>query len=94
MIGGTGHEISRDASSWNLPNALTVGRLLLVPVFVVVAWVGLDRGSEAWQTWAAIVFGAAAVTDLTAVCWSPEGLALTSGNWERRSTTTSRDVGL
>ena len=37
---------------------------------------------------------AAAVTDLTAVCWSPEGLALTSGNWKRRSTTTSRDVGL
>ena len=51
-------------SSWNLPNALTVGRLLMVPVFVVVAWVGLDRGSEAWQAWAAIVFGAAAITDL------------------------------
>jgi CDP-diacylglycerol--glycerol-3-phosphate 3-phosphatidyltransferase len=51
-------------SSWNLPNALTVGRLLLVPLFVVVAWIGFDRGSEAWQTWAAVIFGAAAITDL------------------------------
>jgi len=51
-------------SPWNLPNALTVGRLLLVPVFVVLAWIGFDRGSDAWQAWAAIVFGAAAVTDL------------------------------
>jgi CDP-diacylglycerol--glycerol-3-phosphate 3-phosphatidyltransferase len=51
-------------SSWNLPNALTVGRLLMVPLFVVVAWVGFDRGSDAWQTWAAVIFGAAAITDL------------------------------
>ena len=51
-------------SSWNLPNALTVGRLLMVPLFVVVAWIGFDRGSEAWQTWAAVIFGAAAITDL------------------------------
>jgi CDP-diacylglycerol--glycerol-3-phosphate 3-phosphatidyltransferase len=51
-------------SSWNLPNALTVGRLLLVPVFVVIAWIGFDRESDAWQTWAAIVFLGAAVTDL------------------------------
>jgi CDP-diacylglycerol--glycerol-3-phosphate 3-phosphatidyltransferase len=43
---------------------LTVGRLLLVPVFVVIAWVGFDRDSDAWQAWAAIVFGAAAITDL------------------------------
>ena len=46
-------------SNWNLPNALTVGRLLMVPVFVFLAWVGFERESEAWQTWAAIVFGAA-----------------------------------
>jgi CDP-diacylglycerol--glycerol-3-phosphate 3-phosphatidyltransferase len=51
-------------SSWNLPNALTVGRLVLVPVFVAIAWVGFDRDSDAWQAWAAIVFGAAAITDL------------------------------
>jgi CDP-diacylglycerol--glycerol-3-phosphate 3-phosphatidyltransferase len=36
----------------------------MVPVFVVIAWIGFDRGSNAWQTWAAIVFGAAAITDL------------------------------
>jgi CDP-diacylglycerol--glycerol-3-phosphate 3-phosphatidyltransferase len=51
-------------SAWNLPNALTIGRLALVPVFVGLAWVGFDRDSEAWQTWAAIVFGVAAMTDL------------------------------
>jgi CDP-diacylglycerol--glycerol-3-phosphate 3-phosphatidyltransferase len=52
------------SSSWNLPNALTVGRLLLVPVFLVVAWVGFERSDGAWQAWAALIFLAAAVTDL------------------------------
>ena len=33
-------EEAASVSSWNLPNALTVVRLFLVPVFVVVAWVG------------------------------------------------------
>jgi CDP-diacylglycerol--glycerol-3-phosphate 3-phosphatidyltransferase len=51
-------------SSWNLPNALTVVRLLMVPAFVVIAWIGFDRDSDAWQAWAAVVFGAAAITDL------------------------------
>jgi CDP-diacylglycerol--glycerol-3-phosphate 3-phosphatidyltransferase len=64
VSGQPGHEGQRVASPWNLPNALTVGRLLLVPVFVFLAWVGFERDSEAWQTWAAIVFGAAAMTDL------------------------------
>lgn len=50
-------------SSWNLPNALTVGRLLLVPVFVVVGWVGYSRPDTGWQAWAALVFLVAAVTD-------------------------------
>ena len=62
--GNRGHDGPRVVSPWNLPNALTVGRLLLVPVFVFLAWVGFEQDSEAWQTWAAIVFGAAAVTDL------------------------------
>jgi CDP-diacylglycerol--glycerol-3-phosphate 3-phosphatidyltransferase len=52
------------SSSWNLPNTLTVGRLFLVPVFVVVAWIGFERDDEAWQAWAALIFLAAAVTDL------------------------------
>lgn len=56
--------LGAEPSAWNVPNALTVVRLLMVPVFVVVAWVGLDRGSDAWQTWAAVIFGAAAITDL------------------------------
>lgn len=50
-------------SSWNLPNALTMGRLLLVPVFVVVGWVGYSRPDAGWQAWAALVFLVAAVTD-------------------------------
>ncbi len=51
-------------SSWNLPNALTVMRLLLVPVFVAFAWVGFDRDDASWQAWAALIFLAAAITDL------------------------------
>ncbi|MEO8105843.1 MAG: CDP-diacylglycerol--glycerol-3-phosphate 3-phosphatidyltransferase [Actinomycetes bacterium] len=47
-----------------MPNALTVVRLFLVPVFVVVAWAGFERDDQAWQAWAALIFLAAAVTDL------------------------------
>lgn len=60
-------------SSWNVPNALTVGRLFLVPVFLVVAWVGFDRDDAAWQAWAALIFLVAAVTDLI------------DGEWARRT---------
>jgi CDP-diacylglycerol--glycerol-3-phosphate 3-phosphatidyltransferase len=42
-----------------LPNALTVARLLLIPVFVVL--VATCDGGRSWP--AAIVFGAAGVTD-------------------------------
>ena len=42
-----------------LPNALTVARLALVPVFVVL----LLRGDEGYSWPAAIVFGVAGVTD-------------------------------
>ncbi|MCZ3390225.1 MAG: CDP-diacylglycerol--glycerol-3-phosphate 3-phosphatidyltransferase [Actinomycetia bacterium] len=66
-------ESRAEVSSWNVPNALTVGRLLLVPVFVVVAWVGFDRNDEAWQAWAALIFLVAAVTDLI------------DGEWARRT---------
>ena len=57
-------EVKAAVSSWNLPNALTVIRLFLVPVFVVVAWVGFERDDQAWQAWAALIFLAAAITDL------------------------------
>lgn len=46
----------------NIANALTVFRILLVPVFVVVLFV--DGGHDTmWRIIAAAVFGAAAVTD-------------------------------
>ena len=57
-------EVQAAVSSWNLPNALTVIRLFLVPVFVAVAWVGFERDDQAWQAWAALIFLAAAITDL------------------------------
>ena len=74
-------------SSWNLPNTLTVGRLVMVPVFVVIAWVGFDRGSDAaWQTWAAVVFGAAAITIWSTVSWL---VAPTRSRLSARSSTRS-----
>lgn len=54
----------RRVSSWNLPNALTMGRLFLVPIFLIVAWAGFERGDQAWQAWSALIFLVAAVTDL------------------------------
>jgi CDP-diacylglycerol--glycerol-3-phosphate 3-phosphatidyltransferase len=42
-----------------LPNALTVARLLLIPVFVVLE----RRGADGYSWSAAIVFGVAGVTD-------------------------------
>jgi CDP-diacylglycerol--glycerol-3-phosphate 3-phosphatidyltransferase len=49
-------------SDWNLPNALTVLRILLVPLF---GWLLLyDDGAHPWwRFWAWAVFIAAAVTD-------------------------------
>jgi CDP-diacylglycerol--glycerol-3-phosphate 3-phosphatidyltransferase len=55
---------SPSVSAWNLPNTLTVGRLALVPVFAVVAYVGLARPDDEWQTWGAVIFLVAAATDL------------------------------
>lgn len=52
-----------DAPVLNLPNALTAGRLVLVPVF---AWLLLaDGGQDATlRIWSAVVFVVASITDL------------------------------
>jgi len=51
------------SSLWNLPNALTMLRLLLVPVFGYLLM--LDSGqSDAARWWAAVVFAVASFTDL------------------------------
>lgn len=50
------------ASSWNLPNALTVLRILLVPLFL---WLLLTRSGESdpHRWWATVVFAVASLTD-------------------------------
>ena len=49
-------------TDWNLPNALTVLRFLLVPVYA--AFLFMDGGSNPWwRFWAWLVFVIAAVTD-------------------------------
>ncbi|WP_109473238.1 CDP-diacylglycerol--glycerol-3-phosphate 3-phosphatidyltransferase [Ornithinimicrobium cavernae] len=50
------------ASAWNLPNALTVLRILMIPLFL---WLLMrDQGeSDAHRWWAAVVFGVASLTD-------------------------------
>jgi CDP-diacylglycerol--glycerol-3-phosphate 3-phosphatidyltransferase len=50
------------ASAWNLANALTVFRLLLVPVFVVVLFWG-DGHETGWRIAAAGIFALASITD-------------------------------
>ncbi len=54
---------SRPVSVYNIANALTLLRLVVVPLFavVLVAQQGQDRG---WRWWATVLFGAAALTDL------------------------------
>jgi len=47
----------------NIPNALTILRLLLVPVFIWLLVRG-DGGDTVSRTWAAVVFVVAGVTDL------------------------------
>ena len=54
--------VPQPPSAWNVANALTVVRLLLVPVFVVVLFVD-DGESAAWRWAAFAVFVIAAVTD-------------------------------
>src|SRR5512143_3444821 len=49
-------------TDWNVPNALTVLRILLVPVYGVLLL--HDDGSQPWwRFWAWVVFVVAAVTD-------------------------------
>jgi CDP-diacylglycerol--glycerol-3-phosphate 3-phosphatidyltransferase len=52
------HSLASDAL--NLPNLLTMGRVVMIPVFLAF----LDRGTLVSCFWAAIVFTVAAVTDL------------------------------
>jgi CDP-diacylglycerol--glycerol-3-phosphate 3-phosphatidyltransferase len=49
-------------SAWNVANALTVLRLLLVPVFAVLLFHG-DGHETAWRIWACVVFVLASITD-------------------------------
>lgn len=54
--------VAPEPSPWNLPNALTVLRILLVPVFV---WLVLahDGADTAMRWWAGGVFAVAIITD-------------------------------
>ena len=52
-----------DTSPWNLANALTVLRLLLVPVFVLIAVPGFSQPDDQLRVLAAVVFLVAAFTD-------------------------------
>jgi CDP-diacylglycerol--glycerol-3-phosphate 3-phosphatidyltransferase len=55
-------DASSSASAWNVANALTVLRLLLVPVFAVLLF--HDNGQNTvWRIWACVVFVLASVTD-------------------------------
>ena len=47
----------------NLPNALTLSRIFLVPLLVVFLLTGRMAAQEGWGVWGLIVFAAAALTD-------------------------------
>ncbi len=49
------------STNWNLPNALTVLRLALVPVFIGALWRSSD--SDAWRYASAVIFLLASLTD-------------------------------
>lgn len=58
-------DVERRPSPWNVPNGLTVLRLLLVPVFVVlVVQIGQPSDDGAMRWAAALVFTVASLTDL------------------------------
>jgi CDP-diacylglycerol--glycerol-3-phosphate 3-phosphatidyltransferase len=52
--------VTAEAGLWNVANALTVARILLVPVFVAC----LLAGGTAWRLAALAAFGVASLTDL------------------------------
>lgn len=55
-------QVAAPASAWNVANALTVLRLVLVPVFLVALF--HDGGDDAaWRVLACLTFGVASVTD-------------------------------
>ncbi|MFF1634779.1 CDP-diacylglycerol--glycerol-3-phosphate 3-phosphatidyltransferase [Leifsonia sp. NPDC058248] len=58
----TGGGLPRAASNWNVPNVITVVRILLAPLFV---WMLLaDDGKDGWLRWAAaVLFVLAIATD-------------------------------
>lgn len=51
--------MTQPPSVWNLPNALTMLRILLVPVFAVLLW----QDTTSSRVWATAVFVLAALTD-------------------------------
>ena len=50
------------SSDVNLPNVLTTGRLLVVPVLALVLWAGLDSTADRLLAWG--LFSAACLTDV------------------------------
>jgi len=54
------HRSSIKQDALNLPNLLTMGRIAIIPVVLFL----LDRGSPEDCLWAALVYSAAAITDL------------------------------
>ncbi|MFC6290266.1 CDP-diacylglycerol--glycerol-3-phosphate 3-phosphatidyltransferase [Levilactobacillus angrenensis] len=55
----------------NLPNRLTIVRIILIPIFILLLVLPLDWGQVTWlgtaipvaQVWGAVVFAAASITD-------------------------------
>lgn len=54
--------VATQPSNWNVPNILTVVRIILVPVYVVALFIGPDQFS--WRLAATIIFTLAMLTDL------------------------------
>ncbi|MDO5676627.1 MAG: CDP-diacylglycerol--glycerol-3-phosphate 3-phosphatidyltransferase [Propionibacteriaceae bacterium] len=55
-------EASVKQSNWNVPNVLTVIRIILVPVYVAFLFLGPEDFT--WRLWATIVFVLAMLTDV------------------------------